>query len=68
MEKLSGRLGLGGSVWVMGECTVGQWIVDSHKLSENIWFVWSKTSYSVDVTDAGRTDKQQHAKIGLLSF
>ena len=24
------------------------------ELSENIWFVWLKTSYSGDVTDAGR--------------
>ena len=24
------------------------------ELSENIWFVWSKTSYSGDVTDAGQ--------------
>ena len=45
----------GGYVWVMSE-----WSVDSgsHKLSENVWFVWSKTSYSGDVTDAGRTNKQ----------
>ena len=37
--------GSDGSVWVMGE-----WSVESgcHKLSENIWFVWSKTSYSGD--------------------
>ena len=31
------------------------------KLSENIWFVWSKTSYSGDVTDAGR-DEQTTSK------
>ena len=37
------------------------------ELSENIWFVWPKTSYSGDVTDAGRNDKQQ-VKIVLLSF
>ena len=34
-------------------------------LSENIWFVWSKPSYSGDVTKAGRDDKQR--KIELLS-
>ena len=27
-------------------------------LSENVWFVWSKTSFSGDVTDAGRTEEQ----------
>ena len=34
-----------------------------HMLTENIWFVWSKTSYimeiSGDVTDAGRTNEKQ---------
>ena len=37
------------------------------ELSENIWFVWPKTSYSGDVTDAGQTNERQ-VKIGLLSF
>ena len=39
-----------------------------HVLSENIWFVWSKTSYSGykrPCYQAGRTDEQ--GKIGLLS-
>ena len=27
------------------------------ELSQNLWFVWFKTSYSGVVTDAGRTDK-----------
>ena len=36
--------GSGGSVRAMGEWLMGQWIVDVIKLSEKIWFVWSKTS------------------------
>ena len=43
-----------------------------HHLSENIWFVWSKTSYSGDKRrcyQAGRqTNKRQQWKIGLLSL
>ena len=44
-----------------------------HKLSENVWSVWSKTvvKKSGDITDAGQTNKQinkQQAKIELLSF
>ena len=38
-----------------------------HISTENIWFVWSKTSYSGesgDVTDAGQTNDEQ-GKIGL---
>ena len=40
------------------------------ELSENVWFVWSKTSYSGDVTDARRTDgnDNEQGKIGLLSL
>ena len=40
-----------------------------HILTENIWFVWSKTSYSGDVTDAGRTGVRTdgQGKIELLS-
>ena len=32
-------------MWVMGEWSVGQWIVGvmTHELSENACFVWSKT-------------------------
>ena len=45
VDKRSCWAGFGGSGWskrVMGEC-----LVDSgcHKLSENIWFVWSQISY-----------------------
>ena len=41
--------------------------VDSgcHKLSGNMWLVWSKTSYSGDVTGTGRTNNQQ-GKIELI--
>ena len=47
------------------------------ELSENVWFVWSKTSYSGDVTMRdGRTDEQrtredsatQPLDAGRLSF
>ena len=33
-----------------------------HNLTENIWFVWSKTSYSGDVTDAGRLQPNNFGK------
>ena len=39
-----------------------------HKLSENIWFVWYKRSYSGDKKGCharGRTDEQRNVKIGL---
>ena len=39
------------------------------ELSENVWFVWSKPSYSGGVTEAGwdgRTDNE--GKVELLSF
>ena len=43
-----------------------------HHLSENIWFVWSKTSYSGDKRrcyQAGQTnERRQQWKIGLLSL
>ena len=35
------------------------------ELSEDIWFVWPKTSYSGDVTDTVRTDKGRE---GYLAF
>ena len=41
-----------------------------HILTENIWFVWSKTSYSGDKRRchyAGRTTNDEHVKIELLS-
>ena len=31
-------------------------------------FVWSKTSYSGDVTDTGQDDNKRQGKIELLSF
>ena len=31
------------------------------ELSENVWFVWSKTSYSGDVTDAGQITSKDRA-------
>ena len=42
--------GSGGSVWVMDEWSVVSGSMDSgcHEVSENVWFVWSKTSYSGD--------------------
>jgi hypothetical protein len=30
-----------------------------HILTENIWFVWSKTSDSGDITDAGQTTNKR---------
>ena len=60
---LGGFSGSGGSVWLMGEWTVGRWIGfqkiygPKHDIVE----------VSRDVTDAGGTDKQQR-KIVLLSF
>ena len=44
----------------MGDGSVVSGSVDSgcHKVSENVWFVWSKTSYSGDVTDAGQPNNQ----------
>ena len=53
----------------MGDGSVGSGSVDSgcHEHSENVWFVWSKTSNSGDVNDTdGRTDGR--GKIELLSF
>ena len=41
-----------------------------HILTENIWFVWSKTSYSGDKRRchyAGRTNGDEQVKIELLS-
>ena len=46
----------------MGDGSVVSGSVDSgcHKLLENVWFVWFKTSYSGDVTDAdGQTNDKQ---------
>ena len=46
-----GFCGFGGSVWVMGGSLLDSGYLE---LSENIWFVWSKTSYIGDVTNGGR--------------
>ena len=42
-----------------------------HILTENIWFAWSKTSYSGDKRrchQTGRRTNEQQGKIGLLSL
>ena len=76
VEKWSGQVG---SLWVRWVCVGDGWVdsgsVDSgyHKLWENVWFIWSKTSYSEDKWRCHRcgTNKQtnkQQGKIGLLSF
>ena len=36
------------------------------ELSENVWFVWSKTSQSGDVTDAGGQAKREDTATQLL--
>ena len=74
VEKWSGRLGSGWVWWVWWVCVGDGWVVSgsvdsgSHLLSENIWFVWSKASYSGDKwrchrcgTD-GRTNERQTAE------
>ena len=54
VEKWSGRLGSGWVWWVWWVCVGDGWVVSGsvdsgcQKLSENIWFVWSKTSHSGD--------------------
>ena len=55
VEKWSYYVGCGWVLWVWWVCVgdggVGSGSVDSgcHQLSENIWFVWSKMSYSGDM-------------------
>ena len=45
MGGLGGSGGSGGSVWVMGEWSVSKSVVTGcHEVSENIWFVWCRTS------------------------
>ena len=47
---------MGDGCMVSGSVDIG-----SHKLLENVWFVWSKTSYSGDkwrCHRSGRTNKQ----------
>merc|ERR1712077_39971 len=41
----------------------------NQELSENVWFIWSKTSYSGDVTMRdGQTTNDEQGKIMLLSL
>ena len=55
VEKWSYKVGCGWVLWVwlvcVGDGGVGSGSVDSgcHQLSENIWFMWSKMSYSGDM-------------------
>ena len=37
------------------------------ELSENVWFVWSKTSYSGDVTPVTHGHTDTHWKVGQYS-
>ena len=67
---LGGFGGSGGSVWVMGEWSVGQWIVGVISFQKMYGLYGLKhhiVEKSGDVTNAGRTNKQQ-AKKALLSF
>ena len=62
---LSGFGGSDGSVWVMGECTVGQWIVgviSFQKIYGLYGLKHHRVEISGDVTDAGRTDEQTNDK------
>ena len=66
---LGGFGGSDGSVWVMGEWSVGQWIVDVRSFQKIFGLYGLKhhiVEISGDVTDAGR--EKQQAKIDLLSF
>ena len=60
--------------WVWWVCVGDGWVVSEsvdsgcHKLSENIWFVWSKTSYSGDKWRCHRCGTPNNGKIGLLSL
>ena len=72
MEKGSGsnlKVGYGWVWWVcVGDGSLGQWIVDVMSLQKMYGlYGLQHHTYSGDVTDAGRTNKQQE-KIGLLSF
>ena len=72
MDKRSGLVGFVSRVWWVRKGD--RWLVggsmDSgcHKLSENIWFVWSGRSYSgekVGCHACPRTDGRRNVKIGL---
>ena len=43
-----------GMYFCMRHLVISVLISLDQELSQNIWFVWPKTSYSGDVTDAGR--------------
>ena len=51
-----------GHCWAWWVC-VGWWV--SHKLSKNVWFVWSKSG---DVTDLDGQTNTQQGKVELVSF
>ena len=61
-------------MWVMGEWSVGQWIVGVISLQKMYGLYGLKSIYigiNAHVTDAGRTNKrtnERQVKIGLLSF
>ena len=59
-------------MWVMGEWSVGQWIVGVLSF-QRMYGLYGLKHYTVeisgDVTDPdGQTNEQQQGKIGLLSF
>ena len=67
-----GYSGYGGSVWVMGECAVGHWIVGVTSF-QKIYGLYGLKHHIVeingDVTKAGRDGQpNEQGKIGLLSF
>ena len=61
-------------MWVMGEWSVGQWIVGVISFQKMYGLYGLKhhiVEISGDVTDAGRTNErtnERQVKIGLLSF
>ena len=69
---LVGLVGLVGLVWVMGEWSVGQWIVGVISFQKMYGLYGLKhhiVEISGDVTNPDRrTDEQQQVNIGLLSF
>ena len=58
--------GFGGSSG--SELVIIEWSVDSgcHELSENLWFVWSKTSYSGDKWRCYRCGTREDSATQLL--
>ena len=51
------------AIWWAWWVCVGWWV--SHKLSKNVWFVWSKSG---DVTDLDGQTNTQQGKVELVSF